>query len=135
MSKLANFDGFSVNIFQDEEGDFLAHLVEMPNVSAFANTPVEAVVELAQAWKGVKESYRRHKQPIPQAPVKRQYSGTFNVRIDKRVHKALAMEAAQVGVSLNALVAQKLAVAVGQDFSPRHSRVRKDYSNKQRVVR
>jgi predicted HicB family RNase H-like nuclease len=31
------------------------------------------------------------------------------VRIDKHVHRALAIEAVQVGVSLNALVAQHLA--------------------------
>ncbi|MYI63148.1 MAG: toxin-antitoxin system HicB family antitoxin, partial [Gemmatimonadetes bacterium] len=33
-----NFDGFSVNLFQDEDGDWLAHLVEMPGISAFADT-------------------------------------------------------------------------------------------------
>ncbi|TAM25884.1 MAG: toxin-antitoxin system HicB family antitoxin [Candidimonas sp.] len=38
----------------------------------------------------------------------REYSGSFNVRIDRRVHRALAIEAAQAGVSLNALVAQCL---------------------------
>ena len=37
------------------------------------------------------------------------YNRPFNVRIDKRVHRALAVEAAQAGISLNALVAQKLA--------------------------
>ena len=41
--------------------------------------------------------------------------GQFNVRIDKRVHRALAMEAARVGLSLNALVAQKLAKGVEQE--------------------
>ncbi|MDF1653733.1 MAG: toxin-antitoxin system HicB family antitoxin [Coxiellaceae bacterium] len=48
----------------------------------------------------------------PLAPSKKQYSGQFNVRIDKRVHRLLALEAAQVGLSLNALVAQKLTLAV-----------------------
>lgn len=130
-----DFDGFSVNILKDEEGDFLAHLVEMPNISAFASTPVKAIAELAQAWEGVKESYRKHNQPIPEAPGQKQYSGRFNVRIDKRVHKALAVEAVQFGISLNALVAQKLAAAVGKDFSPRQSRMKKSCSGRQGVVR
>jgi len=34
------------------------------------------------------------------------------VRIDKRDHRALAIEAAKVGLSLNALVAQKLHQSV-----------------------
>ena len=62
------FDGFTVNVFLDEDGDYLAHFVEMPNVSAFSDTPEDAVRELAIAWKGVKESYQKHGEPIPQAP-------------------------------------------------------------------
>ena len=62
------FDGFTVNIFLDEDGDYLAHFVEMPNISAFADTPEGALKELAVAWQGVKESYRKHDDPIPKAP-------------------------------------------------------------------
>ena len=55
-----NFDGFSVNLFQDQDGDWLAHLVEMPGISAFANTPAAALAELTIAWEAAKESYRAH---------------------------------------------------------------------------
>lgn len=101
------FDGYTINLFLDD-GDYLAHFVEMPNVSAFAETPEEALNELALAWEGIKESYRKEGEPIPISPAHKEYSGQFNVRIDKRLHRALAIEAAQVGVSLNAIVAQKL---------------------------
>ncbi len=37
------------------------------------------------------------------------YSGRFNVRIGTDLHRALAFEAARQGVSLNQLVARKLA--------------------------
>ena len=104
-----NFDGFSVNLFQDEDGDWLAHLVEMPSISAFADTPAEALVELTVAWEAAKESYRAHNEPVPVAPARKEYSGQFNVRIDKRLHRRLAIEAGQAGISMNALVAQKLA--------------------------
>lgn len=106
------FDGFSIYLAEDEDGDFLAHFIELPNVSAFANSPEDALHELTLAWKGIKESYQKHNEPIPVAPAKKEYSGQFNVRIDKRVHKELAIEAAQVGLSLNALVSQKLAISV-----------------------
>ena len=43
------FDGFTVNVFFDEDGDYLAHLVELPNVSAFGPTPAEALAELKTA--------------------------------------------------------------------------------------
>jgi predicted HicB family RNase H-like nuclease len=107
--KVLDFDGFTVSVSLDEDGDWLAVLAELPNVSAFAETPDQAIEELRQAWEGVKESYRKHKESIPVAPARKNYSGQFNVRIDKRLHRALAMEAAQAGISLNALVAEKLA--------------------------
>jgi predicted HicB family RNase H-like nuclease len=106
------FDGFSIYLAEDEDGDFLAHFIELPNVSAFSDTPEKALRELKIAWEGVKSSYLKHNEPIPVAPTKKEYSGQFNVRIDKRVHKELAIEAAQAGISLNALVSQKLATSV-----------------------
>ena len=63
-----DFDGFSVNLFQDEDGDWLAHLVELPAISAFADTPAAALGELAKAWEAVRESYREQGEPLPVAP-------------------------------------------------------------------
>ena len=102
------FDGFTVNVFLDEDGDYLAHFVEMPNVSAFSDTPEGALRELAVAWKGVKESYRKHHEPIPQAPSREAYNRPFNVPVDAQLYHVLTDEAAKAGMSLYALVAQKL---------------------------
>ena len=112
MAQNDRFDGYTVNLFRDEDGDWLAHFVEMPGVSAFGDAPEAALDELAVAWEGVKESYRTRGEDVPMAPAHKQYSGQFNVRIDKRLHRALAIEAAKAGISLNAMVAQKLAQAV-----------------------
>lgn len=112
MEKKDRFDGYSVNVFLDDDGDYLAHFVEMPEVSAFGESPEQALHELKSAWEGVKESYRKHGEPVPLAPSRKAYSGQFNVRIDRRLHRALAIEAAKAGVSLNAIVSQKLAKAI-----------------------
>ena len=66
------------------------------------------------AWEGVKASYTQQGEPIPVAPSRKEYSGQFNVRLDRRLHQALAIEAAQAGLSLNALVSQKLAKGTHQ---------------------
>ena len=102
------FDGFAINLFLDEDGDYLAHFVEMPNVSAFSDTPEDALKELAVAWEGVKESYRKHHEPIPQAPSREAYEPPVNVPVDPQLYHTLANEAAETGMSLYALVAQKL---------------------------
>jgi predicted HicB family RNase H-like nuclease len=109
MKKPDRFDGYTINVFLDEDGEYLAHFVELPNVSAFGDSPEEALSELATAWKGVRESYKKHGEQVPLAPARKKYSGQFNVRIDRRLHRALAIEAAKAGISLNAIVSQKLA--------------------------
>ncbi len=104
-----DFDDFTIELIREDQNEWLAHFAELPNVSAYGDTPEEALQELSIAWEAMKASYSEHGEPIPVAPSQKNYSGQFNVRIDKRIHRALAIEAARVGVSLNALVAQKLA--------------------------
>ncbi len=103
------FDGYAVELFLDEDNDWLAHLVELPGISAFGRTPEKALEELDVAWAAARESYAACGLEIPVAPARRRYHGVFQVRIDRRVHRALAIEAERAGVSLNALVAEKLA--------------------------
>lgn len=108
------FDGFTIELFKDGDGDWLAKLEELPNVSAFGNSPEKALQELQEAWTLMKESYISHNQSLPLVPPRKEYSGQFNVRVDKRIHRALALEAFRAKISLNALVAQKLTLSVKQ---------------------
>lgn len=105
------FDGFSVELYLDDDGDWLVHFEELPTVSAFGDSPEVALKELETAWLMVKEDFLAEGKPAPVSPARKKYSGQFNVRIDRRVHRALAIEATRAGMSLNALVAQKLADA------------------------
>ena len=104
-----DFDGFMINILFDEDGDYLAHLVELPNVSAFGATPSEALAELKTAWELMKECYQADGEPLPQPPSRKDYEGPINVPVDAQLYHALADEAAKSGISFYALVAQKLA--------------------------
>lgn len=106
------FDGYTVSLRIDEDGDWLARFVEMPTVSAAGDTPDDALTELQLAWDAMKASFLKHGEEVPIAPGRKEYSGQFNVRIDKRLHRELVLEAFEAGISLNALVAQKLATAV-----------------------
>lgn len=63
-----DFDGFSIHLLQDNEGEFVAHFVELPNVSAAGLTIEEALKELKVAWEAMKKSYRKHNEEIPVAP-------------------------------------------------------------------
>ena len=102
------FDGFTVNLFFDEDGDYLAHLVELPNVSASGATPAGALDELKTAWELMKKCYQMDGEPIPKAPSRHEYERPFNVPVDAQFYHALADEAAKAGISLYTLVTQKL---------------------------
>ncbi|MDE0018910.1 MAG: toxin-antitoxin system HicB family antitoxin [Candidatus Poribacteria bacterium] len=117
-----DFDGFMINVFFDEDGDYLAHLVELPNVSAFGPTPAEALTELRTAWQLVKESYQAAGEPVPQAPSREGYEGPHNVPVDAQLYHALVDEAAKAGMSLYALVMQKLATRTPIDDGRSHLR-------------
>lgn len=105
------YDGFTVNLFEDAEGDWVAHFNEHPEISAFGASPEEALHELDAAWEGIKQIHLEEGTSVPVAPARKEYSGHFNIRIDRRLHRALAVEAAQAGITLNALVSQKLTRA------------------------
>ena len=49
------------------------------------------------------------KEKIPE-PVDKTYSGKFNLRLPKSLHKKLAEEAEEEGISLNQLALYKLSI-------------------------
>jgi len=99
------FDGFTVSLHLDEDNDWVAHFQELPTVSGYGKTSDEAIEELSIAWQLMKESYEKRGEPLPISPTRKEYNGRISLRLDKRLHCALATEAAQAGISLNSLVA------------------------------
>ncbi len=61
------FDGFTLNIYFDGE-HWLAHFVEMPEISAIGGSPEIALEELQVVWDMVKTDYLASGEPIPTAP-------------------------------------------------------------------
>ncbi len=108
------FDGFSISLYKDEDGDWLAYFAEMPNISAFSDTPENALRELGTAWEAVRESFQKHNEPIPSPPDIGTYDGCLDLRIDRQLHRTLAVEAVGEGVTLNELVSRKLAVSAAR---------------------
>lgn len=51
-----DFEGQSLNLALDSDGQWLAYLIDRPSVSAFADTPEAAVTELRTAWALLKEA-------------------------------------------------------------------------------
>jgi predicted HicB family RNase H-like nuclease len=71
-------------------------------------TSSEALDELKIAFGLVKDDYKARGVDLPIPLAYKSFRVSFNVRLDKRLHKALVIEAHTVGVSLNHLVGQRL---------------------------
>jgi predicted HicB family RNase H-like nuclease len=92
-----------------EDGEYLGLCVELPSLSWLASTPEEALSGIRRVAVEVVADLQTSGEPVPEALAERHYSGEFRVRIPPFVHRTLAMEAAEQGVSLNRLASAKLA--------------------------
>ncbi len=95
--------------WSQEDGEYLGLCAEFPSLSWLAATQEKALSGIRNVVKDVIADMRTNGEPIPEPLAEKRYSGEFRVRIPPQVHRALAMEAAEQGVSLNRLASAKLA--------------------------
>ena len=72
----------------------------------------EVYKELCQVVEEAVELYTTDKNPLPPATSNRDYSGRFVLRMDKELHKRLAIRAIRNGESLNSYCQKILRDAV-----------------------
>ena len=92
-----------------EDKEHVALCVEFPSLSWLARTPETALSGIRQLVKDVVCDMETAGEPIPAALSEKRYSGEFRVRIPPQVHRSLALQAAEQGVSLNRLASAKLS--------------------------
>ena len=92
-----------------EDGEHVGLCAEFPSLSWLARSPEKALAGIRQAVAEAVADMQTNGEPIPNALAEKHYSGEFRVRIPPDVHRALAMQAAEQGISLNRLASAKLA--------------------------
>jgi len=99
--------------FDPDDREYVALCTEFPHLSAFGDTPEEALADLDVVLAGAIEVHRDEGWPIPEPaappPVEPLPSGRFLARVPKSLHARLTSEAKKEGVSLNTLVITLLA--------------------------
>jgi len=70
--------------------------------------------ELCQVVAEAIELYEADNKPLPQATANKEYSGRFVLRVDKDLHREVAIRALRSGESLNSYCQKILKKAVGQ---------------------
>ncbi len=92
-----------------EDGEHVGLCAEFPSLSRLASSPDAALKGVRRLVAQAVEDMRAEGEEIPVPLAEKHYSGEFRVRIPPAVHRALAMQAAEQGVSLNRLASAKLA--------------------------
>lgn len=95
--------------WSQEDGEHVGLCAEFPSLSWLAPTPEKALAGIRRIVGEVVGDLQANGENIPEAIAEKQYSGRFMVRVPSLVHRALATEAAEQGVSINRLVSAKLA--------------------------
>jgi predicted HicB family RNase H-like nuclease len=92
-----------------EDDEHVGLCAEFPSLSWLAKTPEAALKGIRRIVSEAVVDMRAANEEIPVPLAEKHYSGEFRVRIPPQVHRALATEAAEQGVSLNRLASAKLA--------------------------
>ena len=92
-----------------EDGEHVGLCVELRSLSWLAATPEAALLGIRQMVSEAVADMQSTGETVPEPLAERHYSGEFRVRIPPEVHRALALQAAEQGVSLNRLASAKLA--------------------------
>ena len=83
--------------------------MRFPSLSWLAATPEAALSGIRNVVRGVVRDMQAAGEHIPTPLAEKHYSGEFRVRIPPHVHRKIALEAAEQGVSLNRLASAKLS--------------------------
>ncbi len=91
-----------------EDGEHVGLCAEFPSLSWLAQTPEAALKGIRELVAGTVSDMTATGEAVPVPLAEKHYSGEFRVRIPPEVHRALAIQAAEQGISLNRLASAKL---------------------------
>lgn len=104
---------YKIDLIWDEEDKiYVAYVPELDGCMSHGKTEIEALRNVGKAVDGWIKTAKGFKMKIPEPIPQKKFSGSFNVRVPKDVHRHLALKAAEERVSLNHLISQILAKAV-----------------------
>lgn len=94
--------------WSEEDNEYVGLCAEFPSLSWLADTPEKALKGVRRLVADILLDMGKNSEPIPEPIACKHYSGKFMVRVPPDVHRKLALQAAESGVSLNRIVSSKL---------------------------
>ena len=95
--------------WSEEDNEYVGLCVEFPSLSWLSKTPESALEGIRSVVSEIVMDMKKHKENVPQPIATKNYSGKFMVRLPPEIHRNLAIQAAESGVSINRLVSSRLS--------------------------
>jgi predicted HicB family RNase H-like nuclease len=95
--------------WSEEDNEYVGLCAEFPSLSWLEATPEAALSGVRSLVRSSVADLKRSKEAVPEPISTRPFSGKFMVRVPPEVHRLLAIQAAESGISLNRLVSSKLS--------------------------
>src|SRR3989339_1535631 len=103
-------DKYSYRVtWSEDDAEFVGLCAEFPSLSWLSKSQNAAFKGIRKLVAEALKDMEQQKEPIPEAIAAKNFSGKFMVRVPPELHRELALEAKEAGVSLNRHVSMKLA--------------------------
>lgn len=94
--------------WSEEDQEYIGLCAEFPSLSWLEKTPEKALSGVRNLVKDCIADMEANQEECPEPISTKTFSGKFMVRVPPEVHRSLALQAAEAGVSLNRLVSSRL---------------------------
>ncbi len=96
-------------LWSEEDQEYIGLCSEFPSLSWLESTQEKALKGIRKLVAECVADLKENEEEIPQAISTRNYSGKFMVRVPPEIHRQLALQATDAGVSLNRVASAKLS--------------------------
>lgn len=96
-------------IWSADDNEHVGLCAEFPSLSWLDETPQMALSGIQKIVSETIQDLMNNNEPIPTPFSEKKYSGQFRIRITPDLHRSLAIEAAESGVSMNHLIITRLS--------------------------
>lgn len=95
--------------WSEDDQEYVGLCAEFPSLSWLAKEPESALKGIREIVKDVINDMNNTAEEVPKPFASKRYNGKFMVRVPPEVHRNLAIQASEAGVSLNRIAGAKLS--------------------------
>ena len=95
--------------WSEDDNEYVGLCAEFPSLSWLADTPEKALKGIRNLVADVLLDMAKTGELVPESIAIKHFSGKFMVRVPPEIHRKLAIQAAESGISLNRIASSKLS--------------------------